>query len=148
MLPSVTVLTSQEITLDELKEVVLKAGGICGPELGAGNFGIIQNGDAYLAILVFPDTWHEFTTGFLDVLKHDQPDVLEEVQAKLGGEPRNSFELEIGRGLESQQLAIDFAIRLTEIWPCVFVDFPHPRGVVFSRDELFQLRKEGKYLAY
>jgi hypothetical protein len=47
MNPGVTVLTSQEITLEELKDVVLEAGEISGPELGAGNFGVFQQGDAY-----------------------------------------------------------------------------------------------------
>ncbi len=147
MLPSVTIVTSQEITLEELKDAVLEAGGISGPELGAGNFGVFQQGDAYFFLLLFPDKWYELTIDFLDYLKQVHPDMLEEVRAKLGGEPRNSFELEIGRGLESQQLALDFAIRLTERWPCVCVNFPPPRGAVFSRDELLQLRKEGKYLA-
>jgi hypothetical protein len=148
MNPSATVLTSQEITLEELKDVLLKAGGIYNPDPGGGNFGVIMQGEGYISLLVDQDEWHKSTTRFLNLLKHDQPDVLEEIRAKLGGEPQTDFEIDIGRTSSSQQLAVDFAILLTEIWPCVFIDLSPPRGVVFSRDDLFQLRKEGKYLAY
>jgi hypothetical protein len=40
MNPGVEVLSSQEITLQELKDVLLKAGGIYGP--GGGTFGIVE----------------------------------------------------------------------------------------------------------
>ena len=69
MLPSVTVLTSQEIMLEELKDAVLEAGGMSGPEFGPGNFGVFQQGDAYFFLLLFPDKWHECRIDFLDYLK-------------------------------------------------------------------------------
>ena len=86
------------------------------------------------------------TAGFLNVLKHDQPDVLEEIRVKLAGEPRAYFEIEIRRTPGSQQLALDFAMLLADTWPCVFVYLPPPRGIVLSKEDLVQLRQEGKGL--
>jgi hypothetical protein len=146
MNPGFTVLSSQEITLEELKDVLLKAGGVYHPDPGGGNFGVIMHGEQCIWVLVDQDYWQKSTISFLNVLKHDQPDVLEEIQAKLGGEPRTDFEIEIDRTPGSQQLAVDFAILLAETWPCVFVSLPPPRGVVISKEELLQLHKEGKGL--
>ncbi len=49
----VTVLSSQEITLQELKDVLLKAGGVYHPDPGGGNFGVIMQGERCIWIL----TW-------------------------------------------------------------------------------------------
>ena len=144
MNPSVTVLSSYEITREELKDVLLKAGGIYDP--GGGTFGLIVQGEQCIWIHANKDSLQKNTAGFLNVLKLDQPDVLEEIRVKLGGEPRTYFEIEIDRTPGSQQLALDFAMLLAETWRCVFVDLPPPRGIVLSKQDLLQLRKEGKGL--
>ena len=146
MNPGVTVLSSHEITPEELKDVLLKAGGIYDPGGGEGEFGLIGQGEQYIWIYTNKDSLQKNTAGFLNMLKHDQPDVLEEIQTKLGGVPRTYFEIEIRRTPGSQQLALDFAIDLAETWPCVFVDLPPPRGVVLSKEELLHLREKGKGL--
>jgi hypothetical protein len=144
MNPGVTVLSSHEIMREELKGVLLKAGGIYDP--GGGTFGLIVQGEQCIWIHANKDSLQKHTAGFLNVLKHDQPDVLEEIWVKLGGEPRTYFEIEIRRTPGSQQLALDFAIVLAETWPCVFVYLPPPRGIVISKEDLLQLRMEGKGL--
>ena len=113
---------------------------------GGGAFGLIGQGEQYIWIYTNKDSLQKDTAGFLNMLKHDQPDVLEEIQKKLGGVPRTYFEIVIRRTPGSQQLALDFAIDLAETWPCVFVDLPPPRGVVFSKEELLHLREKGKGL--
>jgi hypothetical protein len=110
MNPGVTVLSSHEITPEELKDVLLKAGGIYDP--GGGAFGLIGQGEQYIWIYTNEDSLQKDTAGFLNMLKHDQPDVLEEIQTKLGGVPRTYFEIVIRRTPGSQQLALDFAIDL------------------------------------
>ena len=61
--------------LSKLKIVFLETVGISSPELGAGNFGIFQQGDAYFFLLLFPDKWHEYTINFLDYLKQVYPEM-------------------------------------------------------------------------
>ena len=89
MNPGVTVLSSHEITPEELKDVLLKAGGIYDP--GGGAFGLIGQGEQYIWIYTNEDSLQRDTAGFLNMLKHDQPDVLEEIQTKLGGGAEDLF---------------------------------------------------------
>jgi hypothetical protein len=140
MNPSVTVLSSQEITLEELKDVLLKAGGIYDP--GGGMFGLILQEERYIWIHTGASSLREFLADYLDVLEQDVPDILEQIQTKLGGEPRAYFELEIRRTPGSQRLAVEFANLCAETWPCVVV-CSRPR-YIFSKEEIQQLLREGK----
>ena len=78
MNPNVTVLSSKEITREELKDVLLKAGGVYHPDPGGGNFGVIMQGERCIWILVDQDYWQKSAASYLNVLKQDQLDVLEE----------------------------------------------------------------------
>jgi hypothetical protein len=137
--PSVTLLSSYEITREELQDVLLKAGGYS-PR--GGSFGLISQGEQYIWIHAGASSLREFLADYLDVLKQDAPGVLELIRAKLGGEPQAYIEIEIRRTPGSQQLAVDFACLCAETWPCVVV-VSHPRQV-FSKEEMLQLRREGK----
>ncbi len=139
MNPSVIMLSSHEITREELAGLLLKAGGYI-PK--GGSFGLISNEERYIWIHAGDASLREFLADYLDVLKQDAPGVLEQIRAKLGAEPQTYFEVEIRNTPGSQQLAVDFACLCAKIWPCVVI-VSHPRKV-FSNEEILQLCKEGK----
>jgi hypothetical protein len=63
------------------------------------------------------------------------------IEQKLAGKPQSSIVLDVSRTSGSQQLAVDFAYRCAQIWPCVVYDFIDK---VYSTEELFQLRETGR----
>jgi hypothetical protein len=144
MNPSVVVLICPEITREELKDVLLKAGGSYDP--GNDLFGLITHEERYIWIHTGKKgtPLSAFVADYLEALEMDAPEVVEHIRTKLGGEPRIYFELEIRRTAGSQQLAVYFVNMCAQIWPCVVVgSSPH---YVFSKEEIQQLLKREKAL--
>lgn len=142
MNPSVVVLIGPEITREELKDVLLKAGGSYDP--GNDLFGLIAQEERYIWIHTGKKgrPLSAFVADYLEALEMDAPEVVEQIRTKLGGEPRTYFELEIRRTPGSQQLAVYFVNLCAESWLCVVVC--SSPDYVFSKEEMQQLLKEGK----
>ena len=141
MTESVTLLSRHEITRQELAKVLIQAGGDYFP--GNGCIGRISQGEQSIWVYAGKESLREFLQEYLDILEQDDPVRLEQIRSKLGGEPQAYLEIEIRDTRGSGKLAVDFACRCAENWPCVVIaSDPPPR--VFSKKEILQLCKEGK----
>lgn len=76
-----------------------------------------------------------------DGLRHRDTDELGLIKQVLGDEPRTLIVLEISRTEGSDHLAIEFACRFAERWPCIVDDL---RGTLYLPKELQQMKQSGQ----
>ena len=127
MSENISLISSEEIPLDELKTVILGLGGFLTTDFG--RFGQISPQKKAVIWLWF---------GTLQNLSSDK--LSEEIQAKLEGTPKTHIIIEISFQTGSQKLAVDFAAACAERWPCM-VDAGHL--ATFSREEILQIQRSG-----
>jgi hypothetical protein len=130
---NISLVSSEQISLDELENLILRMGGFLTTDFG--RFGQISP-QKKAVIWLWLGTIQELFSG-------EPPELPQKIQAKLEGVPKTHIIIEISTQTGSQKLAVDFAAACAERWPCV-VDPGH--GIVFSREEILQIQREGGWL--
>ena len=132
---SVILLSSHEIIWEEIRAIP----GEARSTLPEDDHITIWSEEEYILVYLS----QEYLPDHLEIMQQDKPDQLQEVRTKLGGEPQSYIEIAIGRTPGSEKLAVDFACRCAEQWPCV-VDNCKVVNQIYSKEEMIQLQKEGK----
>jgi hypothetical protein len=131
---NISLISSEEIPLNELETVILEMGGFLLAD-DFGRFGQISPQKKAVIWLWF-GTLQKLSSG-------RSPELSQKIREKMEGTPKTHIIIEISTQTGSQKLAVDFAAACAERWPCV-VDPGH--GIVFSREEILQIQREGGWL--
>jgi hypothetical protein len=134
MSDNVAIITSKEnLTPDDLIAAVLKAGGYRDPDGRTGHLSGERSGHI----------WLHLDNEIIETTALENPQKMDQIKQKLGGEPHSCIGVEIDKAPGSQQLAIEFASICAGLWPCI-VDTLKGEDQVFSKEEMMQIQKEGK----
>jgi len=140
MSANVLLYSSHDITEEELAEVILQVQGVLTPEPEKRSFGGIIEGSTYVWIDSIP-----CNEGVFDPLDEQAMAVLEQAEVLLGGKLQSCLYITLDTTPTvtrsgSQRLAVRFAHRCCQHWPCVV---ENNEGQLFSCQEIEQLYKEG-----
>ncbi len=141
--------TSYPLTFDELSAAILAAGGesIVPVDDKYDLLGRVEDGERH--VLVYgsrnPQTPLQFRE---ENLPYIGKELLEEIEAKLGGKPVASFLLGIGHAPRSGLLAVKLAYQCAVRWPCIVWAEVFEKGKfeikVYTREDMERMRAEGK----
>lgn len=143
MSSSVLIISSHDMTEEELADVIRQAGGIITTKSTARAFGGIIDGESDIWIDRIPcyDGVFDNEGNHLD---EEDMALLEKARDLLGGEFQTWLYIDLGDGFGSDQLAVRFAYTCCQRWPCV-VD--NDEGLVFSHTDIEQIYKENGIFA-
>jgi hypothetical protein len=134
MSDNIAIITSKErLTSDDLRAAVLKAGGYRDPDGRTGHLSGERSGHI----------WVHLDHETIETTALENPQKMDQIRQKLGGEPHACLGVEIDQAPGSQKLAIAFASLCAGLWPCV-VDTLKVEAQVFSKEEIMRIQKEGK----
>jgi len=148
MAERVMMYTSYPLTFDELSEAVLAAGGE--PVIPVNDeydlLGRVEDGKRH--VLISGSRHPQDPSRFWEEnLPYIGKELLEEIEAKLGGKPVASFLLGIGHAPRSGLLAVELAYQCAVRWPCIVWGEVLEEGEivvkVYTREDMERLRKEG-----
>lgn len=128
-------MSSHQITHEELKEMVLEAGGVLTP-------------DRPFMARVSQGENHVWVYGVEEIDPadpgwEDDQDALQAAQLLLGEMPRSSTVLFMSYGSGSPRVALKFAKICAQHWPCVLESFDNTK--FFTKEEIEQLEQEGNW---
>ncbi|MDQ3252560.1 MAG: helix-turn-helix domain-containing protein [Acidobacteriota bacterium] len=130
MSESIAVVTSDNVSRDDLAAFIQSRGGFITPERLL--FGRFSNHDRHV--------WIGVDESLLEGYREDEEmqNTLDAIRRKLGGEPQTSVIINISRTSGSEQLAADFVQSFAERWTCVVDDL---HGNIFSVEEFARQQK-------
>lgn len=125
-----TLCTSTVVTPEEFEEVLKEMGAtLLNPSRREW---VISDGEKHVWV---------FLGESLEPKEYEDDPLVPVVRARLGGPPRTEVEMEVSRTEGSEHLAVEFACRCAERWPCVVDDCGDN---VYTADDLRRLRDRGK----
>ena len=141
--------TSYPLTFDEVSIAVLAAGGepVVPIDDEYDLLGRVVDGKRH--VLLSGSRHPQDPSRFWEEkLSYIGKELLEEIEARLGGKPVASFLLGIGYAYSSGLLAVELAYQCAVRWPCIVWGEVLEEGEivvkVYTREDMERLRKEGK----
>ena len=141
--------TSYPLTFDELSAAVLAAGGksVVPVDEKYDLLGRVEDGKRH--VLISGSRNPKNPSRFWEEnLPYIGKELLEEIEAKLGGKPVASFLIGIGYAPRSGLLAVELAYQCAVRWPCIVWAEVFEQGKfavnVYTREDMERLRREGE----
>jgi hypothetical protein len=130
----VWLISSYRVTSDELKEMIVQAGGVLTPE--RPYIGRVSHEKSHVWIY----EPYNIDPNDPDMEENELQD-MEVLRTLFGDDPRSGITLDVSFSPGSQKLAVAFARFCSRHWPCV-VEAPDG-SKFFTKEEILQLEQEG-----